>query len=132
MHITLNLPIPPSVNTYYRNFRGIMVLSKAGRQFKAAVQDYVVEHNIPKFGASKVKLTMVLRPRDKRKIDIDNRIKAVLDSLEDAGVFDNDWQVDHIEMIRGTPIKNGAIHVLIEAIEDRTPPSSEGSTQSAG
>jgi crossover junction endodeoxyribonuclease RusA len=131
MHITLNLPIPPSVNTYYRNFRGIMVLSKAGRQFKAAVQDYVVEHNIPKFGASKVKLTMVLRPRDKRKIDIDNRIKAVLDSLEDAGVFDNDWQVDHIEMIRGTPVKNGAIHVLIEAI-DETPPSSEGSTKSAG
>lgn len=61
---------------------------------------------------------MILRPRDKRKIDIDNRIKAVLDSLQDAGVFDDDFQVDHIEMIRGEQIKGGLIRVLIEELTD--------------
>ena len=60
---------------------------------------------------------MVLFPRDKRKIDIDNRIKAVLDALEDAGVFNNDFQVDHLEIIRGEPVKNGGIRVLIETID---------------
>ena len=124
MHAWLELPFPPSMNTYWRNFRGRTVLSKNGRQFKLAVQDYIIEKNIPKFGDKKLKITMILRPRDKRKIDIDNRIKAVLDSLQDAGVFDDDFQVDHIEMIRGEPIKGGLIRVLIEELPD--PRQTEG------
>ena len=94
-----------------------MNITKAGREFKAAVADYVVEYKVPKLGDSKLKVTMVLFPRDKRKIDIDNRIKAVLDALEDAGVFNNDFQVDHLEIIRGEPVKNGGIRVLIETID---------------
>ena len=124
MHAWLELPFPPSMNTYWRNFRGRMVLSKAGRQFKITVQDYIIENNIPKFGSRKLKITMILRPRDKRKVDIDNRIKAVLDSLEDAGVFDDDFQVDHLEMIRGEAIKGGLVRVLIEEIQD--PRQTEG------
>jgi crossover junction endodeoxyribonuclease RusA len=116
MRIWLELPFPPSMNTYWRNFRGRTVLSKAGRQFKADVADYIVNNNIPKFGDRKLKVTMILRPRDKRKVDIDNRIKAVFDSLEDAGVFDDDFQIDHLEMIRGEPIKGGLIRVLIEEV----------------
>ena len=116
MHVLLELPFPPSMNTYWRNFRGRTVLSKAGRQFKTDVQEYIINNNIPKFGDKKLKVTMILRPRDKRKVDIDNRIKAVLDSLEEAGVFDDDFQIDHIEMIRGEPIKGGLIRVLIEEI----------------
>lgn len=118
MHVLLELPFPPSMNTYWRNFRGRTVLSKAGRQFKIDVQDYIIQNNIPKFGDKKLKVTMILRPRDKRKVDIDNRIKAVLDSLENAGVFDDDFQIDHIEMIRGEPIKGGLIRVLIEEIAE--------------
>lgn len=124
MKAWLELPFPPSMNTYWRNFRGRTVLSKNGRQFKIAVQDYIIEKNIPKFGDKKLKITMILRPRDKRKIDIDNRIKAVLDSLQDAGVFDDDFQVDHIEMIRGEQIKGGLIRVLIEELPD--PRQTEG------
>jgi hypothetical protein len=62
------------MNTMWRNFRGRTVLSKAGRVFREEVQNIVVDKNIPKFGDSKLKITMILRPRDKRKTDIDNRI----------------------------------------------------------
>ena len=113
---SINLPYPPSMNTMWRNFRGRTVLSKAGRQFRTDVQDLIIETNAPKFGASKLKITMILRPRDKRKMDIDNRIKAALDALEHAGVFDDDFQVDHLEMIRGEPLKGGLLHVVIEEI----------------
>ena len=99
-------------------------MSKAGREFREAVIQYVIDNNIPKFGEKKLKITLILRPRDKRKIDIDNRIKAVLDALEHAGVFDDDFQIDHIEMIRGEPIKGGLIRVLIEEIQN--PHQTEG------
>jgi crossover junction endodeoxyribonuclease RusA len=112
------------MNTMWRNFRGRTVLSKAGRVFREEVQNIVVDKNIPKFGDSKLKITMILRPRDKRKTDIDNRIKAVLDALEQAGVFDDDFQVDHLEMIRGEPLKGGLLHVVIEEISN--PHQTEG------
>ena len=121
----LNLPFPPSMNTYWRNFRGRTILSPAGREFKAAVADYVVEYRVPKLGEAKLRISMVLFPRDKRKIDIDNRIKCVLDALQDAGVFDDDFQVDELSIVRGKPIKGGGIRVLIEQIE--TSDSSESS-----
>ena len=124
--IVLSLPFPPSMNTYWRTFRGMTVLSKQGREFKAAVANYVVEYKVPKLGDSKLRVSMVLFPRDKRKIDIDNRIKAVLDALQDAGVFNDDFQVDELSIVRGKTIKGGAIRVLIEQIE--TSGSSESSS----
>jgi crossover junction endodeoxyribonuclease RusA len=114
--IVLSLPFPPSMNTYWRNYRGRTIISPAGRSFKAAVADYVVEYRIPKLGDQKLRISMVLFPRDKRKIDIDNRIKSVLDALQDAGVFNDDFQVDELSIVRGVPIKGGAIRVLIEVI----------------
>ena len=123
--LVLSLPFPPSMNTYWRTFRGMTVLSKQGREFKAAVADYVVEYRVPKLVDSKLRVSMVLFPRDKRKIDIDNRIKAVLDALQDAGVFNDDFQVDELSIVRGKTIKGGAIRVLIEQIE--TSDSSESS-----
>lgn len=93
-----------------------MVLSQAGRDFKQKVADYVIENNIPKYGDKFLKVTIVMRPRDKRKTDVDSRIKATLDALESAGVFNNDYQVEHLEVIRGEPIKNGKLLVMIEEI----------------
>ena len=124
MRASIDLPFPPSMTTMWRNFRGRTVLSKAGRAFREDVQNIIIDNNIPKFGDSKLRITMILRPRDKRKTDIDNRIKAVLDALEHAGVFNDDFQVDHLEMIRGEPLKGGLLHVVIEELPD--PHQTEG------
>lgn len=125
MQTSFALPFPPSMNTYWRNFRGRTIIGKEGRAFRENVIQFVIDNNIPKFGDKKLKITLILRPRDKRKIDIDNRIKAVLDALEHAGVFDDDFQVDHIEMIRGEPLKGGLLHVCIEEIENPRQPGDE-------
>ena len=114
----LVLPFPPSVNTYWRNFRGRMVLSEKGRAYKQAIAEYVSENNVPKYGEQKLKITMILQPRDKRKIDIDNRIKCVLDSLQDAGVFDDDFHVDELHVMRGEQVKGGKLLLTIEVIDN--------------
>ena len=94
------------------------MLSKAGREYKRAIAEFVSENNVPKYGESKLKITMILQPKDKRKIDIDNRIKCVLDSLQEAGVFDDDFQVDELHVLRGEQVKGGRLLLTIEEIEN--------------
>lgn len=112
------LPWPPSVNTYYRRGAHATYMSKAGRKFKTDVADIVSQSKQSKVGAARIRINMVVWPRDRRKFDLDNRIKSVLDSLQDAGVFDDDEQIDEINIARGNKIvSGGCVHVLIEVIE---------------
>lgn len=122
--IVLNLPLPPSVNSYRTIFRNRMGISKAGKEFKAKVSDYVVEYRVPKLGSARLEMKVVLYPRDRRKQDIDNRIKALWDALGDAGVFDDDEQIDVLIVERGEIKKGGACLVMIDIldkIEETTP-----------
>jgi crossover junction endodeoxyribonuclease RusA len=104
------------MNTYWRNFRGNTVLSKSGRLYKTAVAECVVEQNIPKFGGKRLEVTLFLYPRSKVVTDLDNRLKAVLDGLEEAGVYDNDGQIDVLMIQRGEQRKGGGVDVMIEVI----------------
>ena len=121
MRAELVLPFPPSMNTYWRTWNGRTLLSKAGRQYKTAVYGYCLENRVPKFGEQRVKFSMVLRPKDKRQRDIDNYAKAVLDALQYAGIIEDDWQVDHLEMIRGEPVVDGCVQVTIETYPTSLP-----------
>jgi len=112
----IKLPYPPSMNTYWRNFRGNTVLSKAGREYKTSVAECVVAQEIPKFGDKRLEVTMWLYPRSKVVTDLDNRLKAVLDGLEEAGVYDNDGNIDILMIQRGEQRKGGGIDVMIEVI----------------
>jgi crossover junction endodeoxyribonuclease RusA len=94
-----------------------MGISKAGREFKAQVSDYVVEYRVPKLGKSRLEMKVVIYPRDRRKQDIDNRIKALWDALGDAGVFDDDEQIDILHIERGEIKKGGGVLVLIDILD---------------
>lgn len=118
MLVTLRLPLPPSVNTYWRNFRGRTVLSKAGREYKLIVQDYVVENEIPKFGDQRLQALITICPRDKRAIDLDNRLKGLFDALESAGVYDSDSQFDFIQIARGKIKPGGECGIVIGVLNE--------------
>lgn len=116
--ITLSLPYPPSTNVYWRKHGAVTYLSKKGRLFKTAVAEYVNQNNIPKLGDVPLEVLIVLRPRTRSKfMDIDNCCKAVLDSCQDAGVFDDDNQVTRLVVERGDYIKGGACVVVLQKRE---------------
>ena len=122
--LVLDLPLPPSVNHYWGQHGHRRYVSKAGVAFKTQVSDYVIEYRVPKLGTARLAMTVVLFPKDRRKQDIDNRIKALWDALADAGVFDNDEQIDTLFIERGEIKKDGGCRVyidIIDKIKENTP-----------
>jgi crossover junction endodeoxyribonuclease RusA len=96
-----------------------MNISKTGKEFKTQVSDYVMEYRVPKLGKARLEMQVILYPRDRRKQDIDNRIKALWDALGDAGVFDDDEQIDILMVSRGEIKKGGGCLVIIQEIEPK-------------
>jgi crossover junction endodeoxyribonuclease RusA len=119
-----DLPLPPSVNHYWGQHGHRRYVSKAGVAFKEQVAEYVIDYRVPKLGTARLAMTVVLFPKDRRKQDIDNRIKALWDALADAGVFDNDEQIDTLFIERGEIKKGGGCRVyidILDKIEENTP-----------
>ena len=116
MICTLQLPLPPTVNTYYRNFHGRTILSKAARDYKQTVKDYVLINKIPSFGDARLQAIITIFPKDRRTQDLDNRLKSLLDSLGNASVFDDDSQFDKIEIGRGVIKLGGGCTIVIATL----------------
>lgn len=109
--ITLKLPYPPSVNSYWLTSGKRRYISKRGMEFKAAVVE--ICQSIPGFGSAAVEVSVIFHPRDKRIMDLDNSLKAIGDSLQDAGMFDDDAQIWKLTIERGKKIKGGGCTVAI-------------------
>jgi crossover junction endodeoxyribonuclease RusA len=115
--IVLELPFPPSVNTYYRRGAHSTYMSKAGREYKQAVADYISGGDFPNMGNKRLSVSMIVWPRDRRVFDLDNRLKSVLDSLQML-IYDDDSQIDELSIYRGSHIvPGGSIKVMIEEIK---------------
>ena len=113
--LLLELPFPPSLNTYYRNVRGRTLLSAKGRQYKQDVLAHVLTacKGQPRPMTGRLKVDIQLHFLTRRLCDIDNRPKAILDALEEAGVFENDSQVDVLTVERREVRQGGACLVMI-------------------
>jgi crossover junction endodeoxyribonuclease RusA len=109
----LTLPLPPSVNSYWRKSPRGMYISQEGKTFRQRVAEIVAEHNAIKFGSSRLFMAVKLSMRDRRAADLDNRLKALNDALEHAGVFDDDEQIDELFVTRGPIVKGGECVVMI-------------------
>ena len=111
--INLTLPWPPSVNRIWRSVGGRVLLSADGRAYRQTVAVAVVEQHgsgDPLTG----RLSMAIRayPVDRRRRDLDNLLKAVLDAIEHAGsVYENDSQIDHLSIRRMAVAKPGRVEV---------------------
>lgn len=88
--ITLTLPWPPSVNRYWRTFQGRMIISAEGRTYRKDVADQVLIQRGAKHYEGKLRVVIEAWRPDNRKRDLDNLLKAVLDSLTHAGVWADD------------------------------------------
>lgn len=115
----LTLPFPPTVNTYYRAFRGRAIISAAGRAYRAAVNERL--HGMSPL-TCRVRIRIVAHPPDNRRRDLDNLLKASLDGLVHGGALADDSLIDDLRIVRGENRRNGELTVFIEPVGNDTQP----------
>lgn len=109
--VIVELPYPPTVNTYWRNLKGRTVISKAGREYKSKV---TVALNGCATILGRLSVEIEAYMPDRRVRDIDNLTKSILDSLTHAGVWGDDSQIDVLKISRMGIEKPGKVIVKIE------------------
>lgn len=121
---TLTLPWPPTTNRCWRYVNGMTLLSREARRYRKTVRDLLLSRKTKTY-LCRLSLYIKLYPPNKRKFDIDNRAKILIDSLQDARVFADDNQIDLLTLERGEPVKGGFVTVLIKELPCLTQDSLE-------
>lgn len=114
--VTVVLPWPPSVNSYWRSYRGRNILSKRGRLYKEAAGRAVLAAGANKHLSGRLRVKLTAYPPDRRRRDIDNLNKSVLDSMQAAGVYLDDSQIDELTITRAGIEKGGVVVATVETI----------------
>ncbi|WP_265494998.1 RusA family crossover junction endodeoxyribonuclease [Providencia heimbachae] len=116
--LNLVLPFPPSVNACWRNINGKTLLSTKGRAFRANALAAVYEQlrKRPKAITEHVSVIVRMYPPTKRRMDIDNYLKAPFDALTHAGVWKDDVQVRHVDITWCEVVKGGRFEIEIRVL----------------
>ena len=96
--------LPPTVNMMYRGVHGHRYKTKATLNFQTGVvlNLRLAWKNRPPY-EGRVALYITFTAADRRRWDIDNRVKALQDCFAEAGVIKDDTQIDklHVERLYG-------------------------------
>jgi len=113
--LELELPFPPSVNHYWRRVGPRTLISREGRAFREKVCSILAASGVrPLTGP--VHLIVELYPPDRRRRDVDNALKSLLDALEKGGAYRNDSQIVTLTVEKQEPAQGGRAVVRIEEV----------------
>ena len=108
--------LPPTVNHLYRTSRnGIRYKTAQGKEWQSVTASIMAAAKINRkpYGGD-VALEIVFRTADRRKWDIDNRVKALQDCLAMAGVIEDDRQIQRLHVERQAGPKTATVVTVLE------------------
>lgn len=116
--IRMTLPWPPSVNRYWRHptrgaLAGRHLISEEGRRYRVSVIEVVRSTQTCERMQGSLCVRIDAYPPDRRRRDLDNILKSLLDSITHAGVIEDDSLIDDLHIVRRELRKNGAIEIQI-------------------
>lgn len=115
--IELELPYPPSVNHYWRRVGARTLISRGGRAFRTAVCSILAAHGIRPIDGP-LEVLIELFPPDRRRRDVDNTQKALLDALAHGGAYHDDSQIVHLDTWKRDPVAGGSVIVRIWKLKE--------------
>lgn len=104
--VTLKFDWPPSVNTYWRHpskgkLAGRHLISEKGREYRKHVIKVCSGSGLnPWIGHGKLAVRLDCYPPDRRRRDLDNLPKSILDALQHAGLIVDDSDIDELHIVR--------------------------------
>ncbi len=111
----LNLPHPISTNRYWRsvmvNGRVRLLVSREARAYKVEVS-WLASIAKVKPLACAVQVSIQYTPRNRGRIDLDNCLKIVLDSLNGIA-YNDDRQIHRLSIELMPPTKDGGLRVTV-------------------
>ena len=110
--IELELPFPPSVNHYYRRVGPRMLISREGRRFREQVCALLAAAGVKPLTGS-IRVEIEVYPPDRRRRDIDNLQKGLIDALEHGGAYRDDSQIVKLTIERRECVPAGRTIVRI-------------------
>lgn len=110
--LQLEVPYPPSINHYWRRVGTRTLISREGRRFRREVTAILAAMSIEPL-AGPLAIEIEVFPPDRRRRDIDNVQKALLDGLEHGGAYDDDSQIMKLTIEKRGVVKGGRTHVRI-------------------
>lgn len=121
--LTLELPYPPSVNTYWRHpgrgrLAGRHLISRKGREYRTQVGWLLRSQRAgsePLQG--RLDVTINAQPPDNRRRDIDNILKAIFDACTHGGFWLDDSQIKRLTACWMPPCTGGAVTMHVKEIE---------------
>jgi len=116
--ITITLPWPPSVNHYWRASGVRRFISEEGQLFRSVTIVKSHMHKGSYINNEKLSVLVEAYPPDRRRRDLDNILKSLLDALQHAKVYADDNQIDKISVWRCPMLREGGkVVVTIGIIE---------------
>ena len=109
------LPYPPSANRYYRNVGRRTLISREGRAYREKVRT-ILPAGLTAPLAGPVAVYVDVFPPDRRRRDLDNTQKALLDALQHGGAYEDDSQIALLHIERRDVVKDGKVVVRIERL----------------
>ena len=90
--IEVTLPLPPSVNHYYRRVGYRTLISREGRAYRQRVCSILADMGAPCLAGPLAVELEFFRP-DNRKRDLDNLLKALFDAMQHGGLYADDCEI---------------------------------------
>jgi crossover junction endodeoxyribonuclease RusA len=103
------------MNNYWRNVAGRTLISREGREYRDSMVRAAVAGKFPSFPDGPVQVRITACPPDRRRRDLDNMLKPMLDALTHVKVWSDDSQIDDLRIVRGLPVKGGLMTVEVSS-----------------
>ena len=119
--LEFELPFPPSMNHLWRRVGARTLLSRGGRAFRQTVGAILAARGVRPLDGP-LEIVIDVHPPDRRRRDLDNLQKALLDALAHGGAYHDDAQIARLSIERGAVVEGGRVRVWLRSLPTQAGP----------